>query len=705
VRLLANGGVPAGAAVGRVLAWNTLGALLGPLAAAFLLLPSLGLESTLKAAAAVHVLAAWVALRAGLHRARFVAGTVGLLAGALLLLPRWDLELLAAGAYRYPPRTGGVDLRDLLRAGELLYYRDGALATVSVKRLGSARALAVDGKVDATDTADMATQRLIAHLPLLLHGAAREALVVGLGSGATVASALKHPLDSLEVVEISPEVVEAARLHFVDVLQGALDDPRLRLRVTDARNHLLLTKRRFDLIVSEPSNPWMAGVASLFTREFFSLARARLRPQGVFGQWMHAYGMPLEDLRTVVGGFADVFPESALFQVSEGDLVLVGAAGHWPTPDAAELARRMSLPAVAEDLRGVGIADPATLAALFVLGPGRLGAFAAGAPRHTDERPILELHAARAMLARTGVENRRALLEAAEGTEPPEPWRSLRAQLGPEPLVARARMLERTTGLDLALEAYGRALRLDPRSAAAQEGLVRIAAASNALPVLETLLRQLTAGPDPLGARVSLARLYREQRRTEHAARELQAVLEADPTNLRALKLLAAIQGDLGKAGAAEVLAGRAQALAPGDAEAAALLASASLLAGDAKTASERAEAALGLDPTLAMALRVKALALARLSRHDEARAAFEALVRHDGGTWQSWAHYGAFLADVGDSSGAAGAFETAADLAPDRREAWEGLRRAAVALQDRRRLTRAERALFRLNAVPTGRP
>ena len=122
-----------------------------------------------------------------------------------------------------------------------------------------------------------------------------------------------------------------------------------------------------------------------------------------------------------------------------------------------------------------------------------------------------------------------------------------------------------------------------------------------------------------------------------------------------------------------EVFAGRAATLAPGDAEAASLLASASLLSGEPASALERADGALRIDPGLELALRVRALALARLRRTAEARAAFEALLEAGGGSWQSWAHYGAFLADTGDRAAAVLAFEDASDLAPDSREAWKG--------------------------------
>lgn len=702
VQVLGREGQPAGAAAGRVLAWNTLGALVGPLLAAYVLLPGAGLQSTLKMAAVVHVLAAVVAASAApasAARGRPLLAA-GLLAVVLGLLPRWDEVLLAGGAYRYGHWGDPEELEESLRAGELLYYRDGAQSTVSVKRLGATKALAVDGKVDATNTADMPTQRLIAHIPLLLHGRARDGLVVGLGCGATAASALTHPIERLEVVEISKEVVEAARAHFAEVHRGALDDPRVTLHVTDARNHLQLTSRRFDVILSEPSNPWMAGVAGLFTREFFALARARLRPGGLFGQWLHVYGLPVADVRSVVGGFADVFPESALFQITEGDLLLVGAAGTWPEPAPDAFAALRARPEVAEDLRGAGLGRAGTLGMLFLLGPGRLATFAGKAPRHTDDRPILELRAARAMLANTGAMNRGALLEAAGGRAI-EPWASLGRAPSADDLVERGRMLERTTSLSLALEHYGRALRQDPRSVEAQRGLVRIAAASDASTVVEGLLTQLAQGADPQGARVSLALLYRGEGRIEAAGRELTAVLTADPSNVAALKLAAAIQGDRGEAGAVEVLAGRAFTLAPRDPEAAALLASASLLGGEHQAALERADAALRLEAGHEPALRVRALALARLDRQVEADRAFAALLERDGGSWRSWTYYGAFLFDTGDVGAALRTFEQAAGLSPDSREAWEGLSRAAGALGDLSRVARAEKALRRLAAEP----
>ena len=327
VRLLGQGRGGAGQALGRAGAANTAGAIAGALLAGFVALPALGLRRTLLAAAGAHAVAGLVALLPAWRGAPRWLTLAGVAVGAWAaprLAPPWDAALFAGGPYKYALYTKPEEMEQELRSGELVFYRDGRAATVSVKRLGGSLSLSVDGKVDATNTADMLTQRLLAHLPLLLHGSARQALVIGLGSGVTVGSALTHPLASVEAVEISPEVVDAARL-FRRANRGALDDPRLRVVVGDGRHHLQTATGPYDVTISEPSNPWMAGVANLFSRDFFALARTRLGPGGLFCQWAHVYNMSPRDLRVVVGSFSDVFPEAALFVVNEGDVLLLGA--------------------------------------------------------------------------------------------------------------------------------------------------------------------------------------------------------------------------------------------------------------------------------------------------------------------------------------------------------------------------------------------
>jgi hypothetical protein len=240
-------------------------------------------------------------------------------------LPAWDPQLLSSGAYKYAPYIGAADLDVGLRAGTLEFYKEGAAATVSVRRLAGVRALSIDGKVDASNGGDMLTQRLLGLLPVALHGRAREICVIGLGSGVTLGSALAPgDVRHADVVEISPEVVEAS--HLFDRENGSvLAHPAVRLIVGDGRSHLLLTPRKYDVIISEPSNPWMAGVATLFTREFFEAARARLAPT-VCSASRRTYDISQEDLRSIVRTFASVFPR-ARCGWSAADLLLIGGPG------------------------------------------------------------------------------------------------------------------------------------------------------------------------------------------------------------------------------------------------------------------------------------------------------------------------------------------------------------------------------------------
>ncbi len=302
------------------------------------------------------------------RRAR-VVGLVPTLVAAVALFwsPPWDRALLASGGYKYAVHVPkGLDLSTALKAGTLLYYREGPTGIVTVKRLTGELSLAIDGKVDASTGGDMLTQKTLAHLPLLLHGQARTICIIGLGSGVTLGSALVHPVEAVDVVEISPEVVEASA-YFAVENRNALADRRTRLILGDGRSHLALSTRQYDVIISEPSNPWMAGVAALFTREFFTAARNRLTPDGIICQWAHTYDISSRDLRSIVATFADVFPSGTMWLVGDGDLLLVGSVR--PLDDRlSNILTGWKLPAVADDLSRASMRAPFALLSLFVGG-------------------------------------------------------------------------------------------------------------------------------------------------------------------------------------------------------------------------------------------------------------------------------------------------------------------------------------------------
>ena len=194
-----------------------------------------------------------------------------------------------------------------------------------MKRLTGTTTLAVDGKTDASNRGDMLTQKLVAHLPLLLHDNPREVGIIGLGSGVTLGAALAHPIARADVLEISREVVEASSF-FREETGTPLPIREPRLIVGDGRSHVLLGQRKYDVIVSEPSNPWIAGVASLFTEEFFAAARDRLAPGGIMCQWANAYNISDADLRSITGHVSIGLSHGTAWLVGGDDVLMVGSA-------------------------------------------------------------------------------------------------------------------------------------------------------------------------------------------------------------------------------------------------------------------------------------------------------------------------------------------------------------------------------------------
>ncbi|MEE8524064.1 MAG: fused MFS/spermidine synthase, partial [Thermoanaerobaculia bacterium] len=281
----------AGRSVGDVYAANTAGTILGAALAGFVLIPlsSVGMERTIHIASILNlVVGSWFLLAqtpGKIRRYALAAGAWLVAALTVGVTEPWSRELMTSGPYlgRTPGGSGW----------DLVFYREGIDATVSVERSEEGHlSLSVNGKADAsTLDDDMLTQSLVGVLPMLQRPDAREVCLIGLGSGVTAGAILTFDADRLDVAEISRAVVDASRL-FDDVAGAPLDDPRSRLYRADGRNFLLLGEpQSYDVIVSEPSNPWISGIANLFTREFFELSRSRLVPGGVHAQWLHGYSM------------------------------------------------------------------------------------------------------------------------------------------------------------------------------------------------------------------------------------------------------------------------------------------------------------------------------------------------------------------------------------------------------------------------------
>ena len=391
-----------GGPVGYVYAANTVGSVGGSFAAGFLLLPTVGVQSTIYVAALVNIGAATVAL--GAARGRTWLGGAG--AAALLTVlffgarPPWDPLLMTSGMYHYV-----TSFEDHSRAGidryarglyDLVFYEEGlsSVVTVAKNHESDNMWLANNGKVDASTTSDMPTQVLCALLPLQFAPSSEEVLLVGLASGITGgALTTVDGIERLDIVELEPAIERAARL-FGEFNRHVLDDPRVQLLANDGRNHLLMSPEgAYDVIVSEPSNPWITGVSNLFTREFWEMGKTRLKPGGVWSQWVQMYGMDDRDLRTLLRTFATVYPHVIVYAtIEDSDLVLIGSDEPLIS-DAAHAARLFREDDTRQLLADVGVNDPNDLVAMFQMDRDDVLRATEGAVLNTDDNMRIEYRA------------------------------------------------------------------------------------------------------------------------------------------------------------------------------------------------------------------------------------------------------------------------------------------------------------------------
>ena len=387
--------------VGRAYAANTSGAIAGAFCAGFVVLPLLQLRTGLLLACALSLAIAatlgWQTTTGKRDRGRLLALTAAL-AASLAWLPGWDLTRLSTGVFR--PNVA----RDLLAGAEwdtpeLVYYRDGISTTVSVEKWSEGQfSLKNNGKVDASTGDDMPTQIAVGLLPLLLHPRALQdqidAALVGFASGVSAGSVLQHPkVRRLDVIELEPAILRASAF-FEHVNHKPLNDPRLRLHFADGRNFLAAQTRRYDVVISEPSNPWIAGVGNLFSVEYFRIARNALRRDGIFCGWVQIYELSPRRIKSIVKAFATVFPNRVVLSPERGssDALLIGS--HAPIRfDLRALQRAFSIDRIAQEASRAKLDSAHDLPALTLLSSDEVSAYVAGVPANTDDNALIEFWA------------------------------------------------------------------------------------------------------------------------------------------------------------------------------------------------------------------------------------------------------------------------------------------------------------------------
>ena len=417
-----------GRRIGGIYSVNTLGAIFGSLTAGFILIPLIGTERTILAGLFLNSALALMLLSDQRGRA-----VIGKWAAVCLLLVStvsmtgglfWSPDVLDRGVLVYARQFEArpyLSISEHYADTEVVYFSEGKNASISVRRGNNYYGLRTNGKVDASNGRDMTTQLMIGLLPGFYHPSPEKTLVVGYGSGVTTGAATVFPQTlRVDCVEIEPAVVRAGP-YFEKFNRRSYDHPKVNMIEGDARNFLNVSGETYDIIISEPSNPWIAGVGSLFTAEFYELAASALEPDGIIAQWVQLYELSPDDVRMVMAEFQRQFPEVTVWNMGVGDLILIGS--RQPLNLDVERMERIvrNDDSLRRDFRNhLGLTDPLQVLSYYIMSSDRVREFSEGALRNTDDRPLLEFNAPRNLFSDTAEMNVALLNEYKTELMPPE---------------------------------------------------------------------------------------------------------------------------------------------------------------------------------------------------------------------------------------------------------------------------------------------
>lgn len=372
--------------VGAVYAANTAGAIIGALAGGFALIPLLGTAGSIAVIAVVFALAG-IVIEVSRRRQN------DRVALAATLAPLGLMAGLVVCALLLPPQIVANYGMQKSTTPEVIYHAEGIGHTVSIVRNETKHVIMmVDGNVEADTTLIQRRHFVLkGHMPLLLHPEPKSVAVVGLGLGITLTALDRHPtVDRIKVIELNPGMVKAHR-YLEDITGGVLKSRKLDLQIDDGRNFMAMTSERFDLVTADPIHPRISGVGYLYTKEYYESIRRRLQPGGIICQWMPMYSLSPRSFDAAFRTFAEVFPQSVFIYVRGHGLFIAG--DDKLAVDIASLRRRFADPAVAADLRSIGIGTADDLLGHILMGPRQIAAYLNSRPHsdvNTDDNAYLE---------------------------------------------------------------------------------------------------------------------------------------------------------------------------------------------------------------------------------------------------------------------------------------------------------------------------
>lgn len=387
--------------IGRVYSWNTLGAIVGVFLAIHILIPNIGLKLSLCFAALIDLAVglALIRMHSKSYRRRMpfaIAASISLLAIFFAFRIPFDPMQLASGVFRHGKSS-------LNQNSKVIYYKDGKTASVSVAYLPPGTlTIATNGKPDAaimvnpgnTPGADEPTMAMLAALPLSMHSSPREVGVIGFGSGLTTHTLLgDQRVHRVDTVEIEEAMVEGARLYGPRVAR-AFDDPRSNIIIDDAKTHFSGRKVKYDIIISEPSNPWISGVGSLFSSEFYKFIPRHIAEGGLFVQWVQLYEIDEALIGSILKAMTPAFEDYSAWMSNNTDLIIIASPkGKLPKENLGDI---FNNPILASELARQGLSSAQHMGFRKIADARMLKAFMrayATLPANSDYHPVLGLMA------------------------------------------------------------------------------------------------------------------------------------------------------------------------------------------------------------------------------------------------------------------------------------------------------------------------
>ncbi|MBF0546066.1 MAG: fused MFS/spermidine synthase [Candidatus Riflebacteria bacterium] len=393
-----------GESIGSTFWWNTLGTVFGTILTGFVFIPTIGTKNSIFLL--IIVLSAFgiiLLAKSDLKKAKLLSIlglTIGIISFVAVFFP-WDKKILLSGVFRYWENQSLGSIGDP-QNNEILYFKEGICGTVSVHKVSQNISLRINGKPDASTGGDMTTQLFCGYLPTVFSKNRKRILLIGLGSGVSVAACLKFPeVEQIDVLELNPYVVEASKL-FAEYNDRYWENPKVRIIEEDARNYVDLCKEKYDVIAAEPSNPWVAGEANLFSVEIFQKYKQLLNPGGFIYQFAHIYEMSPEMMHIILYSFMKAFPKSTLWMTSFEDIGLIGSKDA-STPDLKKLEELFKNDAIKKSFKPFKIDRALQLYSLLIFPPEGLESFVEKGVVNSDNFPVLEFLAPRVFYNQTNM--------------------------------------------------------------------------------------------------------------------------------------------------------------------------------------------------------------------------------------------------------------------------------------------------------------